>query len=113
MKRFLFSYSLGIALFIMFFVSWVAFGYTLYYVEMAEAQAHQQSFVWSAYWWNFWTLTLENWQSESWQSFWLVVFGAYFIYKGSSESRDSDDEMKATIDAMKTQLDRIETRLDT
>lgn len=49
---------------------------------------------------------MENWQSEFLQLLTFVVLTAFFIHRGSHESRDSDDEMKAM-------LQRIEQRLAT
>jgi hypothetical protein len=49
--------------------------------------------------------TLENWQLEFLQLFSFVVFSAVLIHKRSAESKDSDEEMQAT-------LNRIEKRLD-
>lgn len=58
----------------------------------------------NSYWWEFWSTTLENLQSENYQTLFMAAMTAAFIWKGSSESRDSDDEMKAA-------LERIEQKL--
>lgn len=51
------------------------------------------------------TCSLENWQSEFMQLFSFVVFAPVLIHKGSAESKDGEEEIKAT-------LGRIEKRLD-
>jgi hypothetical protein len=50
--------------------------------------------------------TLENWQSEFLQLFSFVTLAALFIHKGSAESKDSDEEVEAS-------LRRIEENLGT
>ena len=102
------DYSLSIVLFALFFVSWV--GQTLVgWAEFsAEQQAHGQAaqvFGSDGYIWSWAKATLENWQSEFLQLFTFVVLTAFLIHRGSHESRDGDDELKA-------QLTRIERRLE-
>ena len=41
--------------------------------------------------------TFENWQSEFLQLFAMVVLTTFLIHKGSSESRDGDEEMRIAI----------------
>jgi hypothetical protein len=50
--------------------------------------------------------TLENWQSEFLQLFAFVALSALYIHKGSAESKDSDENVEAS-------LRRIEERLGT
>ena len=56
-------------------------------------------YVWA---WGF--ATFQNWQSEFLQLLTFVVLTAYFVHRGSHESKDSDERMQA-------QLDRIEQKL--
>jgi hypothetical protein len=44
--------------------------------------------------------TFENWQSEFLQLLWQVVGLAYFLYVGSSASKENDDRVEAKIDAL-------------
>jgi hypothetical protein len=101
------SYSLSIVLFIMFAVAWALQTWTGWEEFIAEQQAQGETAHWlgqSGYIWTWAAATLENWQSEFLQLLAMVVLTSFLIHRGSAESRDSDDEMKA-------QLDRIEQQL--
>ena len=105
--RFLRDYSLGIALAALFLVSWI--GQTLTgWVEFAsEQQAHGETaevFGPSGYFWTWMAATFENWQSEFLQLFTMAVLTAFLIHKGSTESRDSDDEMSLQLSAIRAEL---------
>lgn len=52
------------------------------------------------FWESFWQSTLENWQSEFLQLSAFTIFAAYLVYKGSSESKDSDARIEAKLDAL-------------
>jgi hypothetical protein len=82
--------GLGIVLFILFALSWAG-------------QAIVQTQVLDEGWDQFAASTLENWQSEFLQLLAFVALTSVFIYKGSPESRDSDDELKAKIDRVLTE----------
>jgi hypothetical protein len=105
--RFLREYSLGIALAALFLVSWI--GQTLTgWVEFAsDQQAHGEAanvFGPSGYFWTWIRATFENWQSEFLQLFTMAVLTAFLIHKGSTESRDSDDEMALQLSAIRSEL---------
>ena len=51
---------------------------------------------------------LLNWQSEFLQLLAFVVLTTYFIHRGSHESRDGDDELKA----MHTGIDERRARVE-
>lgn len=51
---------------------------------------------------------MENWQSEFLQLLTFVVLTSFLIHRGSHESRDTDDEMKAQLDRMEARLERID-----
>jgi hypothetical protein len=55
--------------------------------------------------WPWAQATFENWQSEFLQLLAMAVLTSFLIYKGSGESRDSDDDLK-------DQVDRIERKLN-
>lgn len=82
------NYALGILLALMFAGSW-----------LGQWLTHEEDLA------TFWNATFENWQSEFLQVFVFVVASKYLVYRGSPQSKDGDDAMKA-------QLDRIERRLD-
>jgi hypothetical protein len=69
-----------------------------------EASQHGQAFQWSEFWPKFLESTFENWQSEFLQLFTFVVLTAYFIHKGSHESKDTDEEMQAALSRIEKQL---------
>jgi len=99
------GYSLSIVLFILFISSWI--GQLILQIEEFANQAveHGQAFQWSEFWPEFWTATLENWQSEFLQLFTFVVLTSFLMHRGSPESKDSDEKMEQA-------LTRIEKRLE-
>lgn len=92
------EYALGLVLGAMFLLSW--FGQLVFQAKHAvnEAESHGQAFEWGDFWVEFWQATFENWQSEFLQLLSFVMLTTYFIYKGSHESKDSQDRMEAKID---------------
>jgi hypothetical protein len=107
MPRVLRDYSLSIVLAGLFFISWVLQATTGWVEFASDQQTHgeaAQLFGESGYIWQFFQATFENWQSEFLQLFTMVVLTAFLIHKGSTESKDSDEEMKMM-------LNRIESRL--
>jgi hypothetical protein len=103
------DYNLSIVLASLFLVSWGFQTWAGWHRFAAEQEAHQQVAELlgpSGYVWEWLSATMENWQSEFLQLLTFVVLTAFFIHRGSHESRDSDDEMKAM-------LQRIEHRLAT
>jgi len=53
--------------------------------------------------------TLENWQSDFLQAFTMVTLGAWLIHKNSSQSKDTQNEIKATVERIESRLDAMET----
>ena len=100
------DYGLSLTLAALFLVSW-------------GVQAIVQIGIVGETWPEFWAATFENWQSEFLQLLTFVVLTSSLIHRGSHESKDGDEEMKAALkrvedctDDMKAQLDRIERQLD-
>lgn len=105
--KFLRDYSLGIVLAGLFLASWI--GQTLMgWVEFAgEQAAHGETaevFGPSGYFWTWMAATFENWQSEFLQLFTMAVLTAFLIHKGSTESRDTDEEMSLHLAAIRREL---------
>jgi hypothetical protein len=105
--RILRDYSLGIVLAGLFLASWI--GQTLTgWVEFAgEQAAHGEAaevFGASGYFWTWMAATFENWQSEFLQLFTMAVLTAFLLHKGSTESRDSDEEMGLQLAAIRREL---------
>jgi hypothetical protein len=48
--------------------------------------------------------TLENWQSEFLQLFSFVALAALYIHKGSSESKDSEEKIEASLKRIEEHL---------
>ena len=100
------NYSLGIVLFALFLGSWVVQTVAGWREFAAEQASHGQAVavlgdggyacVWAR-------TTFESVTSEFLQLFAMVVLTAYFIFKGSTESKDGQERMQAS-------LDRIERR---
>jgi hypothetical protein len=83
--------GLAIVLGGLFLASWAA---------QAIFQIGAEGETWSA----FWASTMENWQSEFLQLLTFMVLTSFLVYRGSPESRDSDDELQAKVDEI---LDRM------
>ena len=108
MGRALKDRSLGFVLLVLFLGSWAVQGWTGWQEFQAEQTAHGEApAFWggSGYVWSFLQATMENWQSEFLQLLTFVVLTGFLFWRGSPESRDSQDEM---MDAIR----RIEARLD-
>ena len=99
------NFGLSIAFCGFFLLTWIAQALAEWGVYAQEARAHGEQASVSDYVVQFGQSTLENWQSEFLQLFSFVVFSAVLIHKGSAESKDSDEEMQAS-------LERIEKRLE-
>jgi hypothetical protein len=104
MLKFWRNYSLSIVLLALFVVTWIAHGFSgwLNFVQ-EQAQHNSAARFWGedGYIWHWAETTFENWQSEFLQLLTMVVFTAWFVHKGSAESRDSTDRMEAKIDEIR------------
>lgn len=101
------DHLLTIILASLFLVSLIGQFYFQYQHEVEQAIAHGQSppaATSGEYLNSFWASALENWQSEFLQLGSFVILAAYFIHRGSPQSRDGDDELKADIKAIKQKL---------
>lgn len=101
--------ALGLAFIALFVLSWL--GQFLVQLRQVtnETKEHGKEFLWSDFWMEFWKDTLENWQSEFLQVGVFVIATAYLIYRGSAESKDSDERVEAKIDQI---LERLEEGKD-
>jgi hypothetical protein len=100
------DFGLGIALMVLFFVTWIAHGVSEWQVYTDEQRAHGESTSAGDFIAEFSQSTLENWQSEFLQLFAFVSLAALYVHKGSAESKDSDEKVEAS-------LRRIEQHLGT
>lgn len=106
MRSFVRDHSLSLILALLFLASWVGQAFFEASVVTSEAQSHGEAFEWADFIRHFGQSTFENWQSEFLQLFSFVVLAKHFIHKDSPQSRDGDDDMKAS-------LQRIEQKLGT
>jgi hypothetical protein len=105
------NYSLSIVLASMFLVSWLVQTWAGWHRFAAEQHAHgedAQILGASGYVWEWASATMENWQSEFLQLLTFVVLTAFFIHRGSHESRDGDDEMRATLSRIESRVGHLE-----
>ncbi|MFL5777418.1 MAG: DUF6766 family protein [Chloroflexota bacterium] len=105
------DYGLSIALFILFLLSFLGHTVSGWFQYASEQRTHDEpavvfgddGYVW---YWAEWTL--QNWQSEFLELAAIVVLSAYLIHKGSAESKDGEDEMKAMLTSIEEKLGEIE-----
>lgn len=100
------QFGLGIALMVLFLVTWFAQGISEWQTYTDEQREHGEPATAGDFVSSFSQSTLENWQSEFLQLFAFVSLAALYVHKGSAESKDSDDRMEAS-------LRRIEERMGT
>ena len=102
MREWIRDRSLGVFFTSLFLVSWLA-QLVVEWLQFVEEQQQHDSTAefWSeSFWVTFWQSTLENWQSEFLQLATFTIATAYLVYKGSSESSDSEERMEAKLDAL-------------
>ena len=107
MGRFIRNYSLSLVLAALFLGAWLLQTVLGWYEFTAEQREHGQAARWlgaEGYLWTWGRATFENWQSEFLQMLTFVVLTSVLIHKGSHESKDSDEQLRAAVD-------RIERRL--
>lgn len=109
--------SLGLFFLSLFLASWIGQLVLewLEYVNEQRTHGEPAEFWSSDFWYTFGQSTLENWQSEFLQVASFVIATAYFVYKGSSESGDSDQRLEVKLDALLREKgidpDELERRL--
>ena len=113
MRAFLRDYGLGVVLAALFAVSWLVQSAAGWVEFASEQQAHGEAaslFGESGYVWSWLAATFENWQSEFLQLFTMVVLTAFLVHKGSSESKDSDDELMLQLSAIRDELEQLKSQ---
>jgi hypothetical protein len=100
------EFSLGLALVILFFVTWIAHGIAEWQTYTDEQRSRGEPTQAGDFLAEFSQATLENWQSEFLQLFAFVSLAALYIHKGSAESKDGEEKIEAS-------LRRIEQHLGT
>src|SRR5436189_6130033 len=95
------------ALFLITSALHAAFGWWQY---VADQQAHGSDaslWGWDGYVVYFGEWTMQNWQSEFLEVWTLIVLTAFLHHKGSHESKEGEDEMKASLARIERQLDKM------
>ena len=94
--------SLGVLFVSLFLASWVVQLYFEWRVYVGERRDHDEpaSFWSTSFWDEFGQSTFENWQSEFLQLAAFAIATAYLVYKGSSESPDSEERLEAKLNAL-------------
>jgi hypothetical protein len=98
------QFGLSIALMAMFFITWIGHGVAQWQTFTDEQQAHNEPVMVGDFVNQFAESTLENWQSEFLQLFSFVVLAALLIHKGSSESKDGDEKLEASLRRLEEKL---------
>ena len=104
------NYNLSIVLAALFLVSWALQTWAGWVRFAANQEEHQQVaevFGRSGYVFEWLSATMENWQSEFLQLLTFVVLTASLVHRGSHESKDSDEEMKAMLRRIEEKLAKI------
>jgi hypothetical protein len=104
------DYNLSIVVGAMFVVSFVLhaiFGWWQYVAD--QAANGQTANLWGSdgYVIYFGEWTFQNWQSEFLEVFILIVLTSFLIHKGSHESKDGEDEMRATLHRIEKQVEAL------
>lgn len=98
------NYGLGFVLLALFLISWAAQGMFQWQEFVSNAQQHNQPVQVSEFTNEFLAATFENWQSEFLQLFAMVTLTSFLIFKGSAESRDSEDRIEKKITEIESML---------
>lgn len=112
MRRLWRNYNLGMVLFALFLASWIVQTVAGWREFVAEQEALGQTarVVGDAgYGWVWLRTTFENVTSEFLQLFAMVVLTAYLIFRGSTESKDGQERMQASLDRIERRVKEMET----
>jgi hypothetical protein len=105
------DYSLSIVvggLFIASFLLHMIFGWWQYVADQTSQGQQPTLFGDSGYAIYFGEWTFQNWQSEFLEVWVLIVATAYLVHKGSHESKDGEDEIKASLQRIERRLEHLE-----
>ncbi len=100
------EFGLGLVLILLFFASWIGQAISQWQTYTDDQRAHGEAPEVGDFVADFAQSTFENWQSEFLQLFSFVTLAALYVHKGSSESKDGEERLEAS-------LRRIEQRLGT
>jgi Ca2+/Na+ antiporter len=101
------DYNLSVVLGVLFIISWIG-QFIFQSIAFSNEQASMgETFEYAAFIPAFLASTLENWQSEFLQLLSIVVLSAYFVYKGSHESKDSEEKIEKKLEEINNKLDSL------
>lgn len=101
-------YGLSITFAILFAVSWVGHivarwsGFQQTHAELGLSTNVSDFFL------DVMSTTLQNWQSDFLQAFAMVTLGAWLLHKNSAQSKDTQDEIQASVQRIESRLDAME-----
>lgn len=104
MERVLRNYNLGVILLTLFLLSWAGQAIFQWQEFVQTQQEHNQPIEINAFVPEFLSRTFENWQSEFLQLLSFVVLTGFFIFKGSPESKDSDEKIEQKLSKIEKKL---------
>src|SRR5947209_7165436 len=102
------NYSFGIVFVALWIGAWALMSWTGWVHYVGEQQQHHQSaelFGSSGYIWDWAERTFSNWQSEMLGQGLMIVFGAYLIFRGSSESKETSERIEQMVTNIEQRLD--------
>lgn len=98
------NYGLSITLAVLFLTTWVGQGFFQWQQFTNHQEQHNQPVMVEEFVPEFLSSTFENWQSEFLQLLTFVLLTSFLVHKGSHESKDSDEEMKAMLQKIDRKL---------
>jgi succinate dehydrogenase hydrophobic anchor subunit len=104
------DYNLSIVVGLLFVASFLLhalFGWWQYAADQANQGAEATIWGPDGFVVYFGEWTFQNWQSEFLEVFLLIVLTASLIHKGSHESKDGEEEMKASLGRIERQLEQL------
>src|SRR5688500_9766309 len=104
------NYSLSLVLGGLFVTAWILQSLTGWVEFQSEQRAHGEvAALWGAdgYVWRWARATFENWESEFLQLLAFVVLTSWLTHRGSPESKDSDETLRAQLTRLEQQLARL------
>ncbi len=101
------KYSLAIPFLVAFVGSWIVqtlSGWQYFVGEQTQHHSVADVFGASGYIWQWGVDTFSNWQSDLLWGGLIVLMGAYFVFRGSAESNDSDERIEQLAGSIEKQV---------
>jgi cell division protein FtsB len=102
------GFGLSLTLLWLFLLVWFGHGLAQWQEYRSQQEEHGRPAEIAGFVDNFAQATLENWQSEYLQVFAFVVLAGLYIHRGSAESKDGEEEIKAMLRRIERKLDEKE-----